>query len=167
MQRHLLVLRHAKSDWSSPSGTDHDRPLNKRGLRAAAHIGKALSSERFRPQLIVTSSATRARMTAEIVAEHCGVESEPEVRGSLYGAGVDGWLEQARATDESIDSLLIVGHEPTCSEVVRALAGVEVVYPTAGLTSLAVNTTWSELGTDRCYLEYFLIPRLIAPLLKD
>ena len=167
MKRRLLVLRHAKSDWGGQSPTDHARPLNKRGLRAAAHIGKVLRAERFRPQLVITSSANRALSTAQIVAERAGVEAPLVVRDELYSAGADGWLELVRETSEEIDSLLVVGHEPTCSGVVQALAGVSTIYPTAGLAGLAIDTRWGELGSVRCQLELFLVPRLLAPVLDD
>ncbi len=115
---------------------------------------------------MITSSATRARTTAEIVIERSGVEAPLEVRSSLYGAGVDGWMEEVRSISEGVGSALVVGHEPTCSAVVETLAGVRTVYPTAGLAGLAVNTPWSDLGNSRCELEYFLVPRLIEPLFE-
>ena len=65
----LLILRHAKSSWKDPDLDDHDRPLNKRGRRDAPRMGRLLRKEDLLPDLILSSTAVRARMTAEMVAD--------------------------------------------------------------------------------------------------
>jgi phosphohistidine phosphatase len=68
----LLLMRHAKSSWKHTELDDHDRPLAKRGKRDAPRMGQLVRQEELVPQLILSSTAVRARNTAEIVAEESG-----------------------------------------------------------------------------------------------
>ena len=72
----LLLLRHAKSSWSDPTLPDHDRPLNKRGIHDAPRMGKLLRHEHLMPDLILSSTAVRAKKTAELVAKACKYKGE-------------------------------------------------------------------------------------------
>ena len=74
----LLVMRHAKSSWKEVDLVDHDRPLNKRGMKDAPRMGKLLRKERLIPELILTSSARRARDTAEAAAEDNAAKAEEQ-----------------------------------------------------------------------------------------
>ena len=65
----LLVLRHAKSSWNDPALDDHERPLNKRGRRDAPRMGALVREYGLIPDLVISSDAVRARLTAEAVAE--------------------------------------------------------------------------------------------------
>ena len=68
----LLILRHAKSSWDNLNHSDYDRPLNKRGKRDAPRMGEHIRQQEIVPDLILTSSAKRARKTATKVAKACG-----------------------------------------------------------------------------------------------
>ena len=72
MDRYLILLRHAKSSWADPSLRDHERPLNKRGLRDAPDMGRRLAARQERPELIISSDAVRALDQAEQIAEKAG-----------------------------------------------------------------------------------------------
>ena len=80
----LVLVRHAKSDWGDPSLDDHDRPLNDRGIRDAPRMARKLAETDFRPEVILSSTALRARTTAEAFAAEfdVAVDLDPE----LYGA---------------------------------------------------------------------------------
>ncbi len=65
----LLLMRHAKSDWDADYESDHDRPLNDRGLKSARLMGRVLADEGLVPDLIISSTALRARTTAELATE--------------------------------------------------------------------------------------------------
>src|SRR5215475_4778950 len=82
----LLILRHAKSSWKDPQLSDHDRPLNKRGKRDAPLMGNLLKDEDLKPDLIISSTAVRAKKTAELVAKNCKYKGEIVLNNSLYGA---------------------------------------------------------------------------------
>jgi phosphohistidine phosphatase len=72
----VLILRHAKSSWKHPELADHDRPLNRRGKRDTPLMGRLLKKEDLVPEIIISSTATRARSTAEAVAKSSGYKGE-------------------------------------------------------------------------------------------
>ncbi|MFB3041695.1 MAG: histidine phosphatase family protein, partial [Candidatus Poribacteria bacterium] len=80
----LLILRHAKSSWEHPELTDHDRPLNKRGKRDAPRMGKLLRVQGLVPDLIMSSTAKRARSTAKTVARKSGYKEKVELTPAFY-----------------------------------------------------------------------------------
>ena len=67
--KHLTLIRHAKSDWECPDLDDHDRPLNKRGLEAAPRMGNYLRKKGVRPDILLSSTATRAITTAGLIVD--------------------------------------------------------------------------------------------------
>ena len=81
----LLLLRHAKSSWKHPELADHDRPLNKRGKRDAPSIGQLVSDKGLVPDLIMSSTAKRARKTARAVAKASGYKGKIELTPTFYG----------------------------------------------------------------------------------
>jgi phosphohistidine phosphatase len=81
----LLIMRHAKSSWKDPDLPDHDRPLNKRGKHDAPSMGKLLKDEDLIPDLIISSTAARAKKTAELVAKACKYKGEISLNQSLWG----------------------------------------------------------------------------------
>jgi phosphohistidine phosphatase len=80
----LLILRHGKSSWKFPDLPDHDRPLNSRGKRDAPLMGRKLAEEGMVPDVIISSSATRAHDTAKKAAKASGYRGEIVVESSLY-----------------------------------------------------------------------------------
>ena len=135
----LLLLRHAKSSWSNPSLDDHDRPLNKRGKRAAPAMGALLADEGLVPDLIVTSTAKRARSTAKRVARACGYDGKRVKRGDVYLASPSVLLDVIAQTPESVGTLMLVGHNPGMEVLVFALTGHQERFPTAALAHIALD----------------------------
>src|SRR5690348_12650091 len=89
----VLVLRHAKSSWKHPKLADHDRPLNKRGKRDAPRMGRLLKKEHLVPDIIISSTAIRARTTAKAVAKASGYQGEITFNRSLYAAGPQAYID--------------------------------------------------------------------------
>jgi phosphohistidine phosphatase len=79
----LLILRHGKSSWKFPDLPDHDRPLNSRGKRDAPLIGRKLAEEGMVPDVVISSSATRAHATAKKAAKASGYRGEIVVESSM------------------------------------------------------------------------------------
>ncbi|MGP3536371.1 SixA phosphatase family protein [Microbacterium sp. RD1] len=136
----LALARHAKSDWADSSVDDHDRPLNARGRRDAPEVARRVMRSGVRPELLLTSTALRARTTAELFAEVFGAEvtEHPE----LYLADPPTLLRVARESGAA--EVLVVAHDPGMSALVSELAGREVTMPTA---TVAVFT-WNDGGWD-------------------
>lgn len=120
--RQLWVLRHAKA--GPHTSNDHERPLTGRGRRQcaelAAHLAEGGRLEAL-PPLVLTSSATRALQTAELVLGALGDEARLEVEKSLYRADPEGVLDLVRALDDELASVMVVGHNPTFEELVWLL----------------------------------------------
>lgn len=142
----LLLMRHAKSSWKDQGLSDHDRPLNKRGVRDAPRVGNLLAEHDLCPDLIVCSTAVRARATAQAVAETCGYSGELVELPDLYHAPPGNYIEAACVVPESIGRLLAVGHNPGISEFLWHLTGAGEGFPTAALAQVELPIdAWNEL----------------------
>ncbi len=144
----LMLLRHAKSSWKDSDLADHERPLNKRGKKTAPQMGRLLSTEGLVPDLILSSTAVRARETAEAVAKSSGYEGPIELLESLYLAPPGTLLSEAQSrTPDSVgvfsSSRTIQGWR-TWWKSSRALAHP---FPTAALAVFEVGIErWKASG---------------------
>lgn len=142
----LLVLRHAKSSWSDQGLSDHARPLNERGRRDAPRMGRLLRDEGVMPDLVVSSDAVRARLTAEAVARAAGYAGEIVLDPRLYGASPRDIVGVLRAIEDAARTVLIVGHNPGLEELVSQLTGEPQEFPTAALARIALPIEeWRDL----------------------
>lgn len=145
----LLLLRHAKSSRDDPEMADHDRPLNERGKKAAKEAGRFLRDEELVPDLIVSSTALRARKTAQKAAKQCDYARAIELEEQLYLASAGAHYKVVRKIEPSCKRLLIVGHNPGISDFLNQLVSGEDAMPTAclALVQLPIKE-WSDL-TER------------------
>lgn len=142
----LLILRHAKSSWKQPGLADHDRPLNRRGNRDAPRVGLLLSRQALTPDLIVSSTAERARSTAAQVADGSGYGGEVELDRQLYLAEPEAIVDAVRSLGGEASRVLVVGHNPGLQELVARLTGSDEVLPTAALARIELPIAeWAEL----------------------
>ncbi len=162
--KRIYVLRHGKSDWSSEYAADHDRPLKGRGVRAARLMGRFLAATGREPDVVVSSSAVRAITTARLAAEAGNWGCDVRVEPSLYGASRARVLQEIRSLDATIDSVLVAGHQPTCSDVVGSLIGsAEIRFPTAAMACIDVPTArWDAVEFGRGFLVWLVTPKLLA-----
>lgn len=147
--RSLLMVRHAKSSWADPTLADHARPLNKRGQRDAPKMGRWLASLGLLPDMVLSSSAVRARLTAEAMLEAAGIEPTLRCDESLYPTEpriVEAFL---RASPDEFDCIMVIGHNPGMESLVLAAAGSELEMPTAAIAHLRVDIDrWAEFVLD-------------------
>jgi phosphohistidine phosphatase len=127
----LLLMRHAKSSWKDPKLTDHERPLNKRGKKDAPRMGQLLNERKLVPQLIVSSTARRARQTAEAVAEASGFEGNINFLDHLYMAEAEEFIQTLKEVPDEYDRVLIIGHNPGLETLLQVLSGKIEALPTA------------------------------------
>jgi phosphohistidine phosphatase len=159
--KRLLILRHGKSSWKHPDRTDHDRPLNKRGRRDAPRMGAWIAERRLTPDLIVSSTARRARKTASEVARASGCERPVALRDALYMAGPATLLDALHDAPDDCETVMLVGHNPGVEELASLLAGRSVVMPTAALAHIRLDIErWCELdASSRGELVAYQKPR--------
>ena len=158
--KRVWLLRHAKSSWDDPGLADHDRPLAPRGLRAAKRIARWASDNDVRPDLVLCSTALRARATLDLVVHALG-DPETAIEEGLYHASGAELLERLRAASASVMEVLLIGHNPGLHELACLLAppGPEG-FPTGALAELRLSIdTWPELGPGCAHLEGLVVPR--------
>jgi phosphohistidine phosphatase len=147
----LLILRHAKSSWKEQDLPDHDRPLNERGRNDAPRMGKLLKDEDLIPDLIMSSTAIRAKKTAELVAKTCKYKEKIVLNHSLYGAEPTVYLKILGGLSDKRMTALVVGHSPSVEETVELLTGSQdVVMPTCALAQISLPIqNWAELKQQK------------------
>jgi phosphohistidine phosphatase len=159
----VLILRHAKSDWDAGYSSDHERPLARRGVRAAELIGRFLGHIDQVPDQVISSTAVRARTTAELGIEAGQWNSPALYTEALYDASVGSVLELLQQLDDSVARVLLVGHQPTWSELISALTGGATYrFPTAALARVDFEADrWDEVRTGHGSLVWLVTPRII------
>jgi phosphohistidine phosphatase len=161
--RTLLVMRHAKSDWGEAFSSDHERPLAPRGIKAARRMGRFLSEAGTPPELVVTSTAVRALTTAELAAEAGSWGCSIVTDAALYASDPERVLGVVAEVDPEVSRLLIAGHEPTWSGLVRQLiGGGSVRMPTAAVACLDLaDGGWADLAPGSCVLRWLVTPKML------
>ena len=160
--RQLIIMRHAKTEQSA--GSDRARKLTSRGRADARAGGRWLGDNGLTPTLILTSPASRALATADIVAAELTGGPETRTVEDLYGASPAEAIEILASTDDGAASVLVVGHNPTMEELAYLLqreAG-EPWAPhlaTAGLAVLDVPGEWADLAPGSADLTHWHVPR--------
>ncbi|MFT4260481.1 SixA phosphatase family protein [Microbacterium sp.] len=140
----LLLARHAKSDWGAPALADHDRPLNPRGRENAPAMARRLRDEGVVLDLIVSSTALRARSTASAYAAAFGLDLAEEPL--LYAASAHAILQIASMLPDESGTAMLVGHNPGMSDAVHELTGSFVEMPTCAVAECTLDAhSWAEL----------------------
>lgn len=162
----LILMRHAKSSWDESGVPDFDRALTARGAKAAPAMARWLTQQAVFPELVLTSPAQRARSTAALVKAVLE-ESRPvrlDTDRRIYEADLAQLLDVLR--DQQALSLLLVGHNPGCEDLLRFLVGVEQLgkrnakqVPTGAMFVLAMSGGWQAVGPGTARLLMSMRPR--------
>jgi phosphohistidine phosphatase len=150
--KRLLILRHAKSSWDDASLRDFDRPLNDRGERDAPFMGEILAERDFKPDLIVSSPAARAKRTAELVRQAAGWEAPLVFDKRIYEASPQELLAVVNEIRDEVSTSVLAGHNPGMEGIIRLLTGRTVEMPTASVAVIEFDVDrWSaiEPGSGR------------------
>jgi phosphohistidine phosphatase len=166
----LYLVRHAKSSWVDPSLADQERPLNKRGLRDAPHMGQRLADRKVRVDAIWSSPALRAAQTARHFAHALNYpRNEIQLRDRLYTSSIDEMLLEIRSCPDEVKGLLVIGHNPVISECANILIGggrvmnVESI-PTCGIVALEFTlSSWQQIGEQEGRMLFFDYPKKGVP----
>ncbi|MCC6146076.1 MAG: histidine phosphatase family protein [Anaerolineaceae bacterium] len=145
----LLLMRHAKSSWKEEGIPDYERPLNKRGLKDAPRMGKLLFEKELTPQSILSSSALRARLTAELLVESSQFAGEANFLDSFYLAEADVYLKKLTTLPDVIERMLIIGHNPGLEGLLQIFSGRLESLSTAAIAHLVLPIkNWAEINGD-------------------
>lgn len=150
--RRLILMRHAKSDWSQDGAPDHSRPLARRGRLAAALMGAWLRDQAFDVDRVLCSDSVRTRQTLERMRAAWLDGAEPPdtaFDATIYEAEPDAVLDAIRATPADIATLLVIGHNPGVEETSDLLTGgatADVEFPTAAAAIYEIPGAWADLA---------------------
>jgi phosphohistidine phosphatase len=164
--KRLYLLRHAKSSWKDTSLPDYDRPLAGRGRRAAKAIARRLRDQDLEPELVLCSTARRARETLDRIEPALGAPTV-ELEHDLYAASADALLERLRRVPDTVASVMLIGHNPGLQELALDLARppptvseLATKFPTAALATLEIRASnWQELDHETGEIVAFVRPR--------
>ena len=153
----LLLMRHAKAA-TGEGMPDHDRPLTEQGVRDAETMGRWIRDNGAEPDAVWCSSALRARQSWTAVSAVLTGPAEPSYQRSIYQAGPAQLVELARGFSTSIESALVIGHNPTMHELLVTLTGgAPRGFPAGAVAVLDVTGSWAALSG--CRLQDFASPR--------
>lgn len=172
----LGLFRHAKSDWHDPRARDFDRPLNERGRRGAAIMGRHIRDHGVRWDHVIASPAVRCAETVEIAAEAAGRPLAVNWDRRVYLASSATLADLLREQDDQFGAALMVGHNPGLEDLIFDLVPddgssplrdvVEVKFPTAAFAvlELAIDR-WADLADNCGRLVHLTRPRDLDPAL--
>ena len=157
----LLLMRHAKSSWKENKLKDQDRPINKRGQKNAPRMGELLEEVELVPQLIMCSTALRARQTAEAVIAKSGFTGKIEYLDAFYMAEAQVYLDAVHALPDLVERVLFIGHNPGLEACLQILSGQVEGLPTGAIAyiTLPVNHWWEINAETRGDLQDLWRPR--------
>ncbi|MGC9220115.1 MAG: SixA phosphatase family protein [Solirubrobacteraceae bacterium] len=175
--RRLYLLRHAKSSWEMEGVADHDRPLSDRGRRAAALMADYVAAHAINPEMVLCSTAVRALSTLQAVLpgrlDGADARTAARVEHELYSADATQLLKRLQRLSADVQSVMVVGHNPTLQELALALAGgaapdrsassesmaeLRRKLATGSLVTLAVCTEWRDLAVGGAVLLDYIRP---------
>jgi phosphohistidine phosphatase len=150
MEFRLIIMRHAKSDWKSGAATDHQRPLNKRGRKAAQTMGQRIAAVGWIPDLVLCSAATRTRETWDRMCGAFPGDIPVRYLDALYLAGPTELTDALQHVAESHRTVLALGHNPGWEEAVECFSGHARQMKTADAALLTVAaSSWAEASVLR------------------
>ena len=159
-------IRHAKSSWDQLTLSDHDRPLNERGIADAPKMAAYLREKEpgLRP-CILSSTAKRAWTTAEYFIEKFNVPSGSVIKSSnLYHCSIYDIEDELTTMDDFYDHILLFSHNPTMSEILGLVSNGEMFHlPTCGILACSVKgiSKWSDFTLTDLKYNYHAFPKLI------
>jgi phosphohistidine phosphatase len=160
----LYLVRHAKSSWEEPGGSDMDRPLLEKGIKRTMKVIRFLKERAVKIDLMISSPAIRAFQTAVLVAKGIGYpEDKIRVERKIYDGYYDRILDLIYATSNEVNSLMIFGHNPTITHLANLFLhpGVDLL-PTTGTICISFDTEkWESIPSIDPVSEFIVFPKML------
>ena len=160
--KELCLVRHAKSSWKYPKCDDFERPLNKRGRKNAPFMGKIVRELGFSPNLIITSPATRAAMTARAFAFEINYPHEKiQYLASVYESDEIELIHILERLDDRLNKVMLIGHNPALTSLANRTGNYPISnIPTSGVFCVVLDIpSWSLIKKNPGKLKYFDFPK--------
>ena len=166
----IYLARHAKSSWNSEANSDFDRPLNERGKADAIKMGEEMNRLSWLPEKIIASPAVRVKQTCKAYSEILDYSLENvEWNSVIYEAYTVTLVNILTSIEESIKSVMLIGHNPAMEDLLVHLCGYSKVnehqqndgkiFTTANVEELTTDATWKDLVTEEVQLKKLLRPK--------
>ena len=160
MSKRLIIMRHAKSSWTSGARTDHQRPLNKRGRRAAPRVAARLQDLGWIPDLVIASDSQRTRETWQRMQAEFPDSIAEQFSSAFFHGGLADIESACAVLTEDISTLLVLGHNPGWEDAVADLSGQWVRMTTANAALLESDAEdWTEAMESDWVLVKVLRPK--------
>jgi len=162
----IILFRHSESGWNPTYGGDHERPLTKNGIEVAKKMGVYLSNIKAVPDLIISSTALRAKSTSELAKEEGGWDSDFKLEPEIYGGNLSFLIKLAQSQDNHIDSICFTGHEPYFSSFISKVTNQEHTYfPTASVAKINFMVSdWKNIDFCNAKLDWLIKPQDLLDL---
>jgi len=160
----LYIVRHAKSSWDFSGISDHERPLIQKGIKRTKTIGKYLFENDVKPNLIISSFAVRAYETAKIIAESLSYpKNNIKVENNFYHSNIDILLDHIYSLNNSVDSVMMVGHNPTFTEFSNYFIKEKIDWlPTSAVVCVSFDTNkWEDIHHAIKKQVFIVTPKLL------
>ncbi|MFC1493801.1 histidine phosphatase family protein [Thermodesulfobacteriota bacterium] len=161
----LYLVRHAKSSWNYPKLDDFERPLNKRGRKSAPLMGEILKNLKVAPDLLISSPANRAAMTARIIADGINYPLEKiQYNEDLYLSGESILIHVIEHLEDAVKEAMLIGHNPGFTDLANYISDQRISnIPTCGVFCVDLNiSSWAEIGKSCGKLIFFEFPKKIS-----
>ncbi len=160
--KNLYLIRHAKSDWSDEDKSDFERGLNKRGQKAIVTMANAIKERGVMPDIILSSSAKRAQLTAKGLAKEIDYSGEIKYIDTLYMAEPETVHTLIQKVNDKHDTLFIVGHNPETTELCNMMIDEYIDnVPTLGIVAIKLPIEqWKKMRLGEGKLKFFIYPKM-------
>lgn len=149
----LYIMRHAQKDESNPDLYDYDVELTSKGLEDAKAMGEKLKENKINPDLIVSSPAIRARQTAEAVCEQMDYSKGVMYNEVIYQAFLNEIIESITYTFDTVNSLFIIGHNPSLTALGVTYGGLKEELQMASVAKIEFNcNSWVNIDRSNAKL---------------
>jgi len=160
----IYIVRHAKSSWDNFELSDHDRLLMPVGLNKTKKIIEFLKSNSVNPEIIISSTAVRAYETAKLIADGIGYDIGRIARSKeLYHADVEEIYSELFSVDNSINSVMLVGHNPALTDFVNDFVKPRIDnFPTSGVFCAEFTANkWEKVSNAKFKVNFMVFPRML------
>tara|TARA_Y100000748_G_C15205358_1_gene375172 strand:+ start:76 stop:570 length:495 start_codon:yes stop_codon:yes gene_type:complete len=159
--KEIYVLRHAKSSWDNSNLSDFERPLADRGISDAKKMSKFLKDMNIKIDKVLCSNAIRAKETFDLTADGFNFEIDKATYlDKLYFGDTTTIIQDLKELDESLNNILIVGHNPTLHYLVEILTNESINrFTTCNLATISHDGEWVSLNSQQCSLKSLIRPK--------
>jgi phosphohistidine phosphatase len=153
-------MRHAKSDWKNSVLKDFDRPLNERGKDSIEIMSKALKKQNICPDIILSSPALRAKITAKGIGQGINYNKAIVYEKDFYFSNLSSVIDIIKKTNNKNNNLMIFGHDPMWSELVYRFSGKNIDMPTCSICGISFEIdSWNDIVKQQGNVVVYEYPK--------